>query len=68
MSYNIIYKEDNAYEILRSMPITYFKNKNESINQQVLGLWVNYLGGDHVLQKENYFLICKTIPEAELVV
>ena len=40
-----------------------FANKNGSINQQVLGIYVHEKGGDRVLQREGKFLICKTIEE-----
>tara|TARA_R110000796_G_scaffold104011_5_gene213536 strand:- start:844 stop:1050 length:207 start_codon:yes stop_codon:yes gene_type:complete len=63
MNYNIIYKNNNAYEILNEVRIYNFLNKDNSINQKVLGLYVNQIGGDHVLQRDNTFLICKTIEE-----
>ena len=43
------------------------KDKNKSVNQQVLGLYVHEWKADKVLQKDNKFLICKKIEEAQIV-
>jgi hypothetical protein len=67
MNYNIIYKGDIAYEILNIIPIHNFLNKDNNVNQKVLGLYVNQLDGDHVLQKDHQFLICKKIEEAIII-
>ncbi len=67
MNYNIAYNGDIAYKILRKLPIHNFLNKDNQINQQVLGLWVKYLGGNQVLKQENKFLICEIIEEATII-
>lgn len=67
MNYNIVYNGDTAYKILRKLPIHNFLNKDNQINQQVLGLWVKYLGGNHVLKQEDKFLICEIIEEATII-
>ena len=67
MNYNIIYKDDLAYEILQEVSAHMFANKDGSINQQVLGMYVNDLEGDRVLQREGKFLICRTIEEAQTI-
>ena len=67
VSHNIIYREDEALEILKEISIHMFQNKDGSINQQVLGMYVNDLDGDRVLQREGKFLICKTIEEAQIL-
>ena len=64
---NIIYKDNTAYQILDIVSIHNFLNSNNSINQKVLGLYVNEKGGDHVLQRDNKLLICQTIEEAQIV-
>ena len=64
MNYNVIYKNDNAYKIIEEISIHNFLNSDNSINQRVLGLYVNKLNCDHVLQRENKFLICQTIQDA----
>ena len=67
MNYNIEYKNGNAYKVLDEISIHNFLNKDNSVNQKVLGLYVNQVGGNHVLQKENKFLICETIEEAIII-
>ena len=63
---NIIYSNNVAYRILKSINIHHFLNKDQSINKQVLGMYVHEIGGDHVLQQNNKFLICETIEEATI--
>ena len=67
MNYNIIYKEGLAFEILKEISAHMFQNRDGSINQQVLGMYVNDWDGDRVLQREGKFLICKTIEEAQTI-
>lgn len=67
MNYNILYKGDKAYKILNEVFIHNFLNKDNTVNQKVLGMYVNELGGNHVLQKNNTFLICTEIEEAIVI-
>mgnify|MGYP001475448401 FL=1 len=67
MNYNIIYKDNQAFEILKEISAHMFANKDGSINQQVLGMYVNDWDGDRVLQREGKFLICRTIEEAQVI-
>ena len=48
---NVIYSNNVAYRILKSINIHHFLNKDQSINKQVLGMYVHEIGGDHVLQQ-----------------
>lgn len=64
MNYNIIYKDDLAFEIIKEMPVHMFQNRDGGINQQVLGMYVHELGADRVLMRESQLLICKTVEEA----
>lgn len=64
---NIIYNNGIAYKVINSIPVHNFTNKDNSINKQVLGLYVHEKGGDHVLQQHNNFLICETIEEAKII-
>jgi len=64
MNYNILYKDDLAFEIIKEISIHMFQNKNGDINQQVLGMYVHELGADRVLMREGKLLICKQIEEA----
>lgn len=63
---NVIYSNNIAYKVLRSINTHHFLNKDQSINKQVLGMYVHEIGGDHVLQQNNKFLICETIEEATI--
>ena len=49
MNYNVIYYENDAYEVIHDIAIHMFLNKNKSVNQQVLGLYV------HEFKWFNYF-------------
>lgn len=64
---NIIYKNNNAYKILDIISIHNFLNSNNEVNQRVLGMYVNEKGGNHVLQRDNKFLICEIIEEADII-
>ena len=67
MNYNIVYKDGLAFEILKEISAHMFVNKDGSINQQVLGMYVNDWDGDRVLQREDKFLICRTVEEAQII-
>lgn len=64
---NIIYNGNKCYSILNVIPVSNFKNSDGNINKRVLGMYVNEVGGNHVLQKQNNILICKEVEEAEIV-
>jgi len=61
---NIIYNNNKAYKILKVVAIHQFLNSNNDVNRKVLGLYVNEVGGNHVLQRNDKFLICEEIEEA----
>ena len=67
MNYNILYREDEALEILNEVNAHMFQNRDGSINQQVLGMYVHERGADKVLQQDNVFLICEQIEEAQII-
>ena len=67
MRYNIIYRDNEALEILEEIGAHMFQNSDSSINQKVLGMYVHQLGADRVVMKERKLLICKTIEEAVIV-
>ena len=67
MNYNIIYKDCLAFEILNEISAHMFQNRDGSINQQILGMYVNDWNGDRVLQRAGKFLICRTIEEAQIL-
>lgn len=64
MTSNIIYKGNNAYKVIREFPTSSFQDNKGNPLPQLLGAWVHYLGGDHVLQANNKMYICETIEDA----
>jgi len=64
VEYNIIYKNNEAFQILNDINVHMFQNKDGSINQQVLGMYVHKFNGNKVLQRGDKFLICRKIEEA----
>ena len=64
---NIIYRDNEALEILHEINAHMFQNRDGSINQQVLGMHVHEWRADRVVMKNNKLLICKTIEEAVIV-
>ena len=67
MNKELINKDGVLYEIISAIPAHMFTNKDKTINQQVLGMYVNDHKADRVLQREGKFLICKQIEEAQIV-
>ena len=67
MNYNIIYHNNIAYQIIDEVYVHNFQNSDGSVNQKVLGMYVHSKGANHVLQKQNKFLICHEIEEAEII-
>ena len=64
---NIIYRDNEALEILHEINAHMFQNRDGNINQQVLGMYVHEWRADRVVMKNNKLLICKTIEEAVIV-
>ena len=64
---NIIYNNGIAYKILDIINVHNFLNRDNSVNKQVLGLYVHEKGGDHVLKRDHQFLICETIEDAQVI-
>jgi hypothetical protein len=67
MNKELIIKGDIMYEIVSEVPAHMFLNKDKSINQQVLGMYVNDHKADRVLQREDKFLVCKQIEEVQII-
>ena len=65
--YKIVSINDTPLEVIRDFTPIYFvtdRNSNQ-MNQKLIGLWVEYLGGARVVRKDDRILICKTIEEVE---
>ena len=67
MNKELITKGEIMYEIVKSVNAHMFANKDGSINQQVLGMYVHDHDGDRVLQREGKFLIFKIVEEAIII-
>jgi|TARA_B110000967_G_scaffold95157_1_gene97762 hypothetical protein len=65
MHYNIIYKDNKAYKIVTEVSIHNFQNRDGSVQQQVLGMYVHELNCDRVFQQKDKFLMCTLIPDVE---
>ncbi len=62
------YVNDNAYIVKRETPIHNFEVKGQNkLNMELLQAYRDYLGCDHVLRTPTHFLMCETIPEAEII-
>jgi hypothetical protein len=55
----------DVYVVLRAIPASYFFNKEGELKRDLLHLWKEGLGADHVLKTESHFLLCETIKEPE---
>ena len=64
---NVIYNNNVAYKILDVINVNNFLNRDNSVNRHILGLYVHEKGGDHVLQRQNKFLICEIIEDAQII-
>ena len=67
--YNLITVNDVLLQIIRDFNPEYFvtdKGSNQ-MNQKLIGLWVQHLGGDRVVRQDNRILICRTIEEATII-
>ena len=67
MNRELITKDDKMYEVIKTVNAHMFANKDNSINQQILGMYVHDNNCDRVLQRENTFLICKQVEEAQIL-
>ncbi len=67
MNRELIAKDNVMYEVVKTINAHMFANKDGSINQQVLGMYVHDNDCDRVLQRENKFLIVKQIEEGVII-
>ena len=61
----IYYHNGVAYKLHRTISRHNFHVKG-TVNMELVQMWRDHLGCDHVLQNQTHFLFCETIPEAEL--
>jgi len=63
----LFFYNDNVYLILRKLNLSYIIDKNNNINNELLKLWKEHEGADHVLKTDTHFLLCETLKEPEWV-
>ena len=62
------YVNDKAYIVKHEVSVSTFEVKGQNrLNMELLQAYRDYLGCDHVLRTPTHFLMCETIPEAEIV-
>lgn len=63
--YNLVKIDDVLLQVIRDFNPQYFvTDGSNQMNQKLIGLWVEYLGGDRVVKQNNRILICRTIEDA----
>jgi histidinol phosphatase-like PHP family hydrolase len=62
---SLFFHNDNVYVVLRALSLSYVLSKDNEPNMELLKLWKEYLGVDHVLKTASHYLICETVQEPE---
>ena len=65
MMRNILYHNDKAYVVLRTLKAHQINNSNGEVNMEILKLWRDYLGGDHVIKQNDSYTILETIQDID---
>ncbi len=64
--YNLVKIDGVLLQIIRDFNPNYFvTDGSNQMNQKLIGLWVEYLGGDRVVRQNDRILICETVEEIE---
>lgn len=56
---------DKAYLIYRRYPKVKFETSPNMYNMELVKMFRDWLGADHVLQDAQYFMFCETIQDIE---
>ncbi len=71
---DIFYNGTEAYLIVRTIKISdcdprqyEIQRTDEEAHMKVLQVWRDYHNCDHVLKRDNNFMLCRTIKDAEIV-
>tara|TARA_B100000902_G_scaffold39597_1_gene47116 strand:- start:4107 stop:4319 length:213 start_codon:yes stop_codon:yes gene_type:complete len=63
--YNLVKIDNVLLQVIRDFSPSYFvTDGSNQMNQKLIGLWVEYLGGDRVVKQNDRILICRTIEDA----
>ena len=65
MMRNILYHNDKAYVVLKTLKAHQVSNANGLVNMEVLKLWRDHLGGDHVIKQDNSYTVLETIQDID---
>mgnify|MGYP003339588757 FL=1 len=63
---NIYYHNGQPYKIIKILKAHSVSPKGY-LDMELLKEWRNYVGADHVLQKQDEFWLCETIKDAEII-
>jgi len=66
MMNNIYFHNGNCYKVIRTLKIHNVSPKGV-VDMELLKGWRDYVGADHVLQKNDEYWLCETIQDAEIV-
>jgi hypothetical protein len=68
MMREIFRHNDKAYYVLRRKIETFFQDKSETkIDMELVKMYRDSIGSDHVLKDGNIFIFCETIEDAKIV-
>jgi hypothetical protein len=61
----LFFYNDNVYLVLRKLNLSYIIDRHNNVNEELLKIWKEGMGADHVLKTATHFLFCETITEPE---
>jgi hypothetical protein len=64
------YVNDRLFEVVKSYKVNQMivpKRHPDKIDQQLLGLYVKYHDGNHVLREGDKLLICREVEDAQII-
>jgi hypothetical protein len=64
---SLFFYNDNVYVVLRKINLSYIIDRHGNTNEELLKMWKEYEGADHVLKTNTHFLLCETVKEPEWV-
>ena len=65
MMKNIIYHNDKAYVVCGVLKAHQVSNANGLVNMEILKLWRDHLGGDHVIKQNDSYTVLETIQDID---
>jgi len=61
------YKEvnDKLYGVLKTKPVEKFQDKQGQIQLDIVKMYMEWMGANHVLRNQTHYIFCLEIPEPE---